>query len=177
MNNQRSILNLPNSLFSFASSHRFTTLMTPFPATRGISNVPPIRSIFCNTFRFNSPLSLFGVVFVISWPKFDAGGILTMIWIVSICWKRELNVIFCFFFFDALAALLDSRFSLNCWIEIVFFFYIFLFSTSFPERKWLYRNETVIVIHFTFLQFFFFFGNNFRLLLNFSFFYLSQQKK
>lgn len=73
------ILHLPNSLFSFASSHRFTTLMTPFPATRGINNVPPMRSIFCNTFRFNSPLSLFGVVFVISWPKFDAGGILTVL--------------------------------------------------------------------------------------------------
>lgn len=79
MENKDLFLNVPNSLFSFASSHRFTTLMTPFPATRGISNVPPMRSMFCNTFRFNSPLSLFGVVFVISWPKFDAGGILTVI--------------------------------------------------------------------------------------------------
>lgn len=88
--------NVPNSLFSLASSHRFTTLMTPFPATRGISSVPPMRSIFCSTFRFNSPLSLFGVVFVISWPKFDAGGILTMIWIVSVLARINCTFFFCY---------------------------------------------------------------------------------
>lgn len=68
---------LPNSLFSLASSHRFTTLITPRPATRGIIDTPPIRSMFCSWLRFKS-FDPSCVVLVMSCPKFDAaGGILS----------------------------------------------------------------------------------------------------